>query len=547
MKPRTGLPKGLDRETRRRVRTMADRRAVLDGCRFDPGRVRKVLDFFRLFCRHSKGSWAGQPVECLEWQVRDIIEPIFGWVRPDGFRRVRRAYVEVPKKNGKSLLASAIANYMLVGDGEPGAEVYCVAYGRQQARIVFDELERMVKASPDLKKHVKPYPSVNRIVFEAGNAFALALSREANLQEGLSAHAVIFDELHVQKTRDLWDALEDAGAARDQPLLLSITTAGQDRNGVGWDQHRYVRSILEGTNDDPAYHGVIYAADEEDDWLEPDVWRKANPSFGVTFSADEFAASARKAKMSIQAEMTFRRRRLNQWVASEARWIHPDVWLKGVDDAIRESDLVGRPCYVGLDLAATRDLCSACLLFADDPDRMVPIWRYWLPEEVATEREQSSRGRFLAWARKGFVTLTGGDVTDYERIKRDLLDLAERFDILEVAYDPWNATHLANQLAEEGLEMVEYRQTFRNLSEPVMRLEVDCSDGKIRHTGDPVTAWCIGNAIVETNAQGDVRLSKKKSPDKIDGAVALAMARGRTLVSSGPTRSCYEERDLREV
>ena len=528
---------------------MGDRRAVLEGCRYDPRRVDRVVGFLEKFCRHTKGQWAGQPLTPMGWQREGILEPVFGWIRPDGFRRVRRSFVEIPKKNGKSSFAAGLALYMLVADGEPGPEVYAVAYGRQQARIVFDDLVRMVRGAPALSRILRPYPTVNRITYDKANGFALALSRDANLQEGLSASAIIFDELHTQKSRDLWDSIEDAGAARRQPLLLSITTAGSDRASICYEQHLYARAILEGSNDDPTFHGLIYAADEEDDWQDPKTWRAANPSYGVTISPEEIAAAAEKAATSPAAEMTFRRRRLNQWVASAARWIDYSRWVDCADDDFDETALEGRACYVGLDLASTQDLTAACFLFPDEEGPgFSAFWRYWIPEAAARDRERTNRGRFLAWAQAGALEMTPGEVTDYERIRVELVEMSRRFRILEVAFDPWNATHLSNQLAEEGLQMVEFRQTYRDLSEPVSRLAADVASGILRHCGDPVTGFCVGNAVLEINALGDQRLSRKASADKIDGCLALAFARGRSLVAGAKEPgSVYETRGLREV
>jgi phage terminase large subunit-like protein len=278
------------------IRSEGDERAVLAGCWFDREAGERVCDFFERFLVHTKGEWAGKPFALFDWQKKDLVMPLFGWRRRNGERRFRKAYVEVPKKNGKSGLCSGIALYLLMADGEPGAEVYSAAADRDQAAIVYGESEKMVLKSPSLQKHLRVVASRKTIIYQRTLSYFRCLSADVPTKEGLNIHGLIFDELHAQRNRELFDTLQYGGAARRQPLLVSITTAGFDRNSICWEQHDYADKILRGVVDDPSFFPLIYAAGEEDDWTDPVVWRKANPSFGLTIREDAFAEEAREAQ-----------------------------------------------------------------------------------------------------------------------------------------------------------------------------------------------------------------------------------------------------------
>lgn len=303
-----------------------DEQAIREGCEFHLPSAEKVRKFFRQFVRHSKGEWAGKPFEFLDWQWTDVIGPLFGWLRPDGTRRFRRAYIEIPKKQGKSALASGLAIYLLVGDSEAGAEVYSAAADREQASIVFNEAANMVEASPGLSKHLEVVRSQKRLVFSKKQSWFKALSADVPTKEGLNIHGLLFDELHAQVKRDLWDTLAYGGAARRQPLSISITTAGYDRESICWEQHQYAQSVLEGRNPDTSFLPCIYAASESDDWTSPATWAKANPSFGVTIKESEMAEACREAQQSPAKQNSFRRYRLNQWTEQDVRWLDLARW-----------------------------------------------------------------------------------------------------------------------------------------------------------------------------------------------------------------------------
>jgi phage terminase large subunit-like protein len=521
------------------IRSAADEKAIGEGCTFDLRAADRVRRFFAQFLRHSKGEWAGKPFELLEWQWRDLIGPLFGWKRADGTRRYRRAYIEVPKKNGKSTLAAGIALYLLVGDNEPGAEVYFAAADRDQAAICYNEAANMVEASP-LAGKLKLVRSIKRIVYPGQKSWCKALSADVPTKEGLNIHGLIFDELHAQKTRELWDTLHYGGASRRQPLFLSITTAGFDRESICYDQHRYARGVLEERTVDLEFFAFIAGAGEDADWKDPAVWRAANPSYGITVKEDAFKADALEAQSRPSQENAFRRYRLDQWTEQDVRWLPMDRW-----DLCKASlrPLEGRSCYAGLDLASTTDTAALVLLFPDEDDSYDTLPFFWAPERAFRERERMNKVRLDAWSREGAIDKTPGDIIDYDRIREKIRELAELYDIKEIAIDRWNATQLATQLQGDGFEIVAFGQGFASMSAPTKELEVIILGGRLRHADHPVLRWMAGNVTVETDAAGNLKPSKKKSTEKIDGIVSLIMALGRAMVRP-EVQSVYDSQGI---
>lgn len=512
------------------TRTPADERAARGGCRFDLAAAEKVRGFLAKFLRHGKGEWAGKPFDLLEWQWRDVVAPLFGWKRPDGTRRFRRAGIWVPKKNGKSTLCAALSLYLLLADGERGAEVYSAAADRDQASIVFREAANMVRASPGLTGKLTVVDTTKTIGFPSRAAWYKALSAEVATKEGLNIHGLIFDELHAQRTRHLWDCLTYGGAARRQPLLLSISTAGYDRTTIGYEQYLYAKGVLEGTILDAGFFAYVAEAGPEDDWSDPAVWRAANPSFGVTIKADQFEADCREAQNSPAKQNAFRRYRLNQWTEQDVRWLSLERW-DACALAVPPEELEGRGCYAGLDLASTTDLASLALLFPLEGGRYAVLPFFWAPEGAARRRERENRAKITQWAREGHVELTPGDVIDYDRIRARIGGLAQRFRINEIAIDRWNSTQLATQLQGDGLAVVGYGQGFASMSAPTKELEALVLSGRLAHGGHPVLRWNASNVTVETNAAGDLKPSKSKSTEKIDGVVSVIMALGRAMLA----------------
>ena len=374
---------------------------------------------------------------------------LFGWQRADGLRRFRTAYCAVPRKNGKSTLSAGIALYLLVADGEQGAEIYSAATTRDQARIVFDEAKRMVGSSPALKRRVQVL--INNLNVEASASRFMPLSSDASSMDGLNVHGAIIDELHAHKTRHVVDVLETATGARRQPLLFEITTAGYDRHSICFEHHDYAIKLLEGTLQDDSWFAFIASADEGDDWTDRKVWRKANPSFGLSVKADDLARKAEKAIALPGAQNAFRRMHLNEWTEQAERWIDLAAWDACAGPIDLEA-LRGKTCFGGLDLSTTTDVTALAWVFPPEQDD--GLWhvlsRYFVPEENLRKRAERDRVPYDLWTRQGFIEATPGNVVDYGAIEQRILADAALFQVKEIAYDPWNATHIALRLQDEG-------------------------------------------------------------------------------------------------
>lgn len=522
------------------VRTKSDEAAIDDGCTFDLRAAERVRYFFRKFLRHSKGEWAGKPFELFDIQWKEIIAPLFGWKRKNGTRRFRKGGIWVAKKNFKSTICSGISLYMLVGDHEAGAEVYNAANDRDQASIVYNESANMVAASEALSSRLELIRSQKRIMFAQTNSWLKALSADVPTKEGLNWHCLIFDEIHALKKRDLWDTLTYGGAARRQPLLLSISTAGYDREGIGYEQYSYAKSVLEGRSIDTNFFAYIAEVGQDEDWTDRKLWAKANPGLGITVKLDELEEAFQEAKNSPAKENSFRRYRLNQWTEQDVRWLSIDKW-DACNTPVDAAALKGREAYGGLDLSSTLDTTALVLVVPDGVDYDVLCW-VWVPEEACRERERSNRTRFDEWIRRGHLFKTDGNAVDYDVIRAHVNEQGKQFNIREIAFDPWNGQQLATQLGGDGFNMVRFGQGYASMSEPTKELEKLILEKRIRHAGHPVLRWMAGNVAVETDAAGNLKPSKKKSTEKIDGIVALIMALGRVIVAQ--RGSVYDTRGI---
>jgi len=515
-----------------------------NGFYFDKRAAQVAVAFFEKLLKHSKGEWAGQPFELAEWQREGVIKPLFGWKRADGTRKFRTAYIEVPRKNGKSTLAAGIALFLLFADGEPGAEVYSAAADRDQAGIVFDEAKSMVEGSPELAKRSQVFK--RSIVILSSRSSYKVLSADAYTKHGLNAHGVIFDELHAQPDRELWDVLTTSTGARRQPLVVAITTAGYDRQSICYEQHEYARRVLEKVVDDPSFFGYIAAADDQEDWTDEAIWRKANPSLGVTVKLDYLRNEANKAQQSPAYQNTFRRLHLDQWTQQETRWLDLAAW----DACAREVDqklLEGAPCYGGLDLASSSDIASFVLVFPAEPGeeeryQLMPF--FWMPQANLVDRSRRDRAPYDAWVRQGLITATEGTVIDYGYIVRDIEALSEKYNIKEIAFDRWGAFQVSQQLEGAGLTMVGFGQGFASMSAPTKELLRLVLDKRIAHGGNPVLRWMADNVVVSQDAAGNVKINKLKSREKVDGIVSGVMALDRAVRHSRSGGSVYESRGL---
>lgn len=528
------------------VRTDADRKAVASGCYFDEAAGLRVVQFVETFLKLNKGKWAGKPFQLMPWQINDVLMPVFGWKRENGTRRYRVAYIEIPKKNGKSAIASAISLYMLMADGESGAEVYSAAADRQQASIVFNEAASMVRASPMLLSRLEVIDSRKTIAYRANNSFFRALAADSDSNEGLNIHSLIFDELHAQKSPKLWDALRYGGAARSQPLMMAITTAGVDRHSIAWEQHEYAQNVLNGVIEDDSYFAYIRAAAPEDDWTAEETWYKANPSLGVTIDIDDFRKDCAEAREIPRKENPFKRYRLNLWTEQEHRWLPMAGW-DAASGSVNADALAGRTCWGGLDLSIRGDLSAFVLVFPDDDDGYTLLPWFWIPEDDATTREHADRVPYLTWARQGFISLTSGNEVDYRVIRAAINEAAKKYNIRDVGFDRWNACQLRQQLQDDdGIDMVDFGQGFASMSAPSKHFELLVKAGKIRHGGHPVLRWNASNAVADMDPAGNIKPTKdpKKMRGRIDGIVASIMGIGRAMVNSNNTTSVYATRGI---
>jgi len=478
--------------------------------------------------KHGTGKWRGMPFELIDWQER-IIRDIFGIVRKeDECRQFRRVYVEVPKKNGKSELGAAIALLLLCTDSEYGGEVYGCATDRNQASRIFDAAVHMVDQFPTLKRYIKMGVSQKRMTFIPLNSFYQVCSAEAYTKDGLNAHGIIFDELHAQPNRDLFDVMTaGSGLAREQPLLFMITTAGYDRNSICFEQHQKAEDILRGKVYDPTFYPVIYGAADEDDWTDPDVWKKVNPSYGITIDPRGFEMEFEDAKVNITQENRFRRLNLNQWVKQESRWMPMELW-NSCGFHIDIPVLAGRECYAGLDLSSTRDMTAFVLCFPplDEDDKYILLPFFWLPE-AAVEKRVAKNVPYDRWISEGFLETTEGAVINYKFIEKKIEELAETYQIKEIAFDRWGAHLLRQNLEDKGFNMISFGQGFQSMSPPSKELMRLVLEQRIAHGGNPILKWNMDNIVVKEDEAGNIKPDKKKATERIDGAVAAVMALDR--------------------
>lgn len=511
------------------------------GLVFDRALGVRVVDFIERYCRHHKGEWAGKPLLLEPWQ-KEIITQAFGWFRKDGTRRFRTIYVEVPRKNGKSELASAIGLYLLLADGEAGAEIYSSATKKDQARIVWKTASEMVKKSPALGSFIKVFQS-SLVVDKTSSSFQ-PLSAESKTLDGLNPHGNIVDELHAHKDRGVWDVLDTAMGARRQPLTVAITTAGTyDAESIGWETHDYATKVLEGIFEDDSFFAFIAAADEGDDYFSAETQQKANPNYDVSIKPDYLAKQAEKAQRQPSFLNEYLRLHLNVWTQQLTRWIPIERWnendVKVINDeearnlaTDREASLASRSCYGGLDLSSKLDLTAFALIVPADDESFDLILRFWLPESRALEMEKQGKRHYVSWAKAGWLTLTPGDVIDYEFIRREIKELGQRYNIKEIAFDPWNATDLSTRLASDDFVMVECRQGFKSLSEPSKDFEARVMKRQVRHAHNPIMKWCVANAVITQDAASNIKPDKEKASGKIDGVVATIMAMSRLIVAT---------------
>ena len=504
-----------------------------------------AVSFIEELC-HTKGTWAGKKFELIDWQEQ-IIRDLFGVLKPNGYRQFNTAYIEIPKKQGKSELAAAVALLLLCGDGEERAEVYGCAADRNQAKIVFDVAVDMVRFCPALSKRVKILESQKKLIYKPTNSSYQVLSADVANKHGFNTSGVIFDELHTQPNRKLYDVMtQGSGDARMQPLFFLITTAGNDTNSICYEIHQKALDIESGRKVDPTFYSVIYGANEDEDWTDPEVWKKANPSLGITVGLDKVQAACDSAKQNPGEENAFRQLRLNQWVKQSIRWMPMDKWdaCKGEID---EEELEGRVCYGGLDLSSTTDITSFVLVFPprDEEDKYIVLPYFWVPEDTLDLRVRRDHVPYDLWNKKGYLETTEGNVVHYGYIEQFIENLGKRFNIREIAFDRWGAVQMVQNLEGMGFTVVPFGQGFKDMSPPTKELMKLVLEKKIIHNGHPVLRWNMDNIFIRTDPAGNIKADKEKSTEKIDGAIATIMALDRAIrCGNVSSESVYDSRGL---
>lgn len=518
------------------------------GLTFDREAAQHAIDFFG-FLRHSKGEWANKVFVLSDWQCF-IVAMLFGWKRADGTRRFREGYIEIPRKNGKSTLLSGIGLYLFFADGEAGAEVYTAATKLDQAKIVHSEAIRMVQASPLLRARIAV--AKNNLSIVATHSKFLPVGADSDTLDGLNVSGAVIDEYHAHKTSGMFDILNTATGSRQQPLIVTITTAGSNKvkSPCGQKNEYCVRVLLNTSPDDDVF-AFISTIDEGDDWRDEKVWAKANLNLHISAKVDDLRRKARVAAQMPSAQNSFRRLHLNQWTEQSERWLDLEVW-DACEGAIPATDLHdalrGRVCYGALDLASTRDINALVLYFppVDDEETGYLLCTFFIPAENITDRVQRDRVPYDAWKDDGWMECTPGNITDYEFIRAKIHEFAEEFALQQVAYDRWNATQIVTQLVDDGIEMVPFGQGFASMAAPTKSFEAKVLGKQLSHGGHPVLRWMAQNVSVKRDPADNMKPDKATSGEKIDGIVATIMAIGISELTVGDnSSSVYDDEDLK--
>ena len=462
---------------------------MLPTSHYDKKKADRAVTFIENLC-HTKGKWAGTPFWLLPWQEQ-LIRDIFGIAKPDGNRQFRTAFVEICKKVGKSELAATVALYLLYADNEPSAEVYGAAADRQQASIVFDVAKQMVEMSPALMKRSKLMGATKRIVNYSNAGYYQVLSAEVGGKHGFSVSGLVFDEIHTQPNRQLYDVLTKGSSdARQNPLHFIITTAGNDRHSIAYELHTKAVDILEGRRVDPTFYPVVYGLKDDEDWEDEANWYKVNPSLGYTVDIERLRDAYREAKQNPADEVTFKWLRCNMWVSSTVAWIPDAIYMRG-NEPIDMDALAGRDCYAGLDLSSTGDITALVLIFPprNEDEKYVLLPYFWIPEETIPRRVKANSVPYDIWEKQGYIMSTEGNVIHYDFIEKFIMDLSEKYHILEIAVDRWNATQMIQNLEGEGFTIVPFGQGFSSMSAPTKEFYRLLMEGRIIHGGDPVLRW----------------------------------------------------------
>ncbi len=511
------------------------------GYLYDYKKADKVCRFIEtLECTFGKFEY--KRIKLIPWQ-EILLRKTFGTVYKDtGLRVIRRVYCQIAKKNGKTELAGALALYMMAADGENSACVYCAAADKEQASLVYRAAQKMVVRNKALRRtdkngfpRTKVINSVKRIVYYPTDSIIKVLSSDADTKHGLNVSAAIIDELHAHKKRDLFDVLTTgSGAARDQQLIIVITTAGDDKNSVCYEEYCYAKKVKAGIVKDDAYLPVIFEMDEKDNWQEEKNWYKANPSLGITIKIDDMRDEFNKAKEIPARQSSFRQLRLNQWVSKSDRWLDYDRWIRQGGERIEEKDFYKKRCFGGLDLSSVSDMTAWVKVFPEENGDFNVICNFWCPESRLTDPKNKYREVYKQWHQEGYLETTGGDAIDYEYIKNRIISDSETYNIDSINVDrQFQGYQLTQDLDSAGLKAAGFALSFRNFSVPMKYFEKAYLDGKIKHGNNPVLNWMADNVAVKKDANENKMPDKAESQGKIDGIVALVLALDRVARNEG--------------
>ena len=505
----------------------------------------RVCTFIELL-PHVKGKWAreGRRIELEDWQIFGLAE-VFGWINRDtALRRFRSVYWEIPRKNAKTTIASGVGLYMLILDDEAGAEIVSAATSADQAKISWNIAKQMVIKSPRMQERFGVAALAQAITVESTASSFKYLSSDHKTLDGLNISGGIMDEVHAMRTREVWDVCETATGSREQPLMFGITTAGSNRAGICYEQRDYVVKLLTGVSIDETYFGIIYTIDEGDEWTDPATWGKANPNLGISVNIDDLKRKADKARAMPAALNNFLTKHLNVWVNADVAWMNMEKYDNCFDQDFNIADFAGADCYIGLDLATRIDIAALVKLFPREINGEQHYFiegDYYLPEQTIIN---TGNAQYAGWAEAGLLTVTPGDTIDFDYIEEEIKAAADAYQVVEIPYDPHQATQLSTRMIAEGLPMVEMRPTVLNFSEPMKELESLVLQKRLHHNGDPILAWMVSNVVAHYDKKDNIYPNKERRENKIDGVVALIMALGRAIKAEIEGPSVYETRGI---
>lgn len=520
-------------------RYYADLENALDkGWHFDKKAAMRAINFIERL-KHTKGEWAGQRFRLEPWQ-QFVLWNIFGWKLADGTRRFRYVYIEIARKNGKTALSAGVGLYMLFADGEARPEVYSAATVKDQAKICFADAVEIVKAT-DLKNYLSPFR--NSIVYELKGGTFKPLSSDYGTHDGLNPSCGIIDEFHAHRDSGMFDVIKSAFGARKQPLMFIITTAGFNKAGACYAYRENVIKVLRGVNEDDLLFGIIYTLDNKEEWENPKMWIKSNPNLGVSLSVDYLADQVRDAKNRPEAVRNVMTKNINLWVDAEKTWILDEVWMRCVGTTHKE-ELKGCACWGGLDLSNVSDITAYVLIFHEN-DRFQLLPFFWIPEEKMQEKVRKENINYDKWVADRYVTVTSGNVIDYDFVKADILRIVADYDLRPSAYDRWNSSQTIIDLQNEGMAFNPFGQGYGSMSAPTKEFEKLVLTEKIEHFGNPVLRWMLSSTVTKTDPAGNIKPEKEKSVQKIDGIVGSIMALGEWMTAQADDdTNPYEGRGL---